>query len=157
MAKKKMKVRRGAGAVVFRMKKGEPEFLLLHRVKRWTGWELLKGGRMGREPPISTLRRELAEEIKADKSKIASIVEIPVKLKFKTPPEYVKKHKYTHMEFQTYVVEYNGKVSVNGNEVEEHDAYRWASFRNSIRLLTYDSTKEQLKLAYSFIKKGRFN
>lgn len=156
MAKKDIKIRRGASAVIFRMNKGEPEFLLLHRVKRWTGWEMLKGGRMGRESPVSTLKRELNEEIRAERGKILSIVEIPSKMKFKTPLEYVRKHKYTHMEFSSFLVEYIGKVSIDGNDVKEHDGYKWAKYKDAMKLLEYDSSKGQLKLAYSFIKKGKF-
>ncbi len=156
MATKKERIRRGASAIVFRMRKGQPEFLLLHRVKRWIGWEILKGGRIGRESPVSTLMRELKEEINAEKHMIGSIIPISSKMKFRTPPEYVKKYRYTRMEFQVFLVEYYGKVSIQNNDIKEHDGYRWASFKDSMKLLTYESSKKQLKLAYSLVKKGKF-
>ena len=61
----KKKIRKGVSAVVFRARGKVPEFLILHRIKRWKGWELLKGGRRSRENPLDTLKRELMEEIGA--------------------------------------------------------------------------------------------
>ncbi|MCX8202309.1 MAG: NUDIX domain-containing protein [Candidatus Micrarchaeota archaeon] len=151
MAGKREKTRKGISAVIFRMKGKEPEFLILHRIKRWTGWEMLKGGRIGREKPLNNLKRELREEIHAEESKIGAVIILPFKLSFKTPPEYVKKYKYTAMEFQSFLVEYNGKVSIKGNSVLEHDGYEWVSFEKAEKMLTHDSSKDLLRKAYKVI------
>lgn len=149
---RKEKVRKGIGAIVFRFKGKEPEFLLLHRIKRWSGWEMLKGGRIGRERPMHNLMRELREEIHADEKKIGAIIPLPFKLKFKTPPDYVKKYKYTKMEFPSFLVEYNGPVSIKGNAVLEHDEYRWVSFNEALNLLTHETNKNLLRKAYQVLK-----
>lgn len=146
------RIRKGVSAVVFRIKNNEPEFLILHRVKRWNGWEMLKGGRIGREKPLSNLKRELREEIGASEEDIVRIVRLPFKLKFKTPLDYVKKYKYTGMEFQSFLVEYKGKINISRNEVKEHDEYKWVSYKDALRLLTYDTSKKQLEKAYQFMK-----
>ena len=150
------KTRKGASAVIFRMEKGEPEFLILHRIKRWTGWELLKGGRIEREHPLETLTRELKEETNTNPDQIKSIVEMPFLLKFKTSPDYIKKYKYTRMEFKSYIVEHVGKVSIKHNDIREHDAYKWTDYKNALKLLTFETSRNQLKLAHYFIKKGKF-
>lgn len=56
------KVRKGVTAVVFRKPSDskEPEFLLLRRVRRWSGWEMLKGSRKGRRSRLRPLRENLA-------------------------------------------------------------------------------------------------
>ncbi|MEM4133625.1 MAG: NUDIX domain-containing protein [Candidatus Micrarchaeia archaeon] len=152
MVENKEKIRKGISAIVFRLKDKEPEFLILHRIKRWNGWEMLKGGRIGREKPMHNLMRELKEEIHADQKKLGTIIPLPFKLKFKTPKDYVKKYRYTGMEFQSFLVEYNGPVSIKGNAVLEHDEYRWVSYKEALRLLTHDTNKNLLKKAYKILK-----
>ncbi|MEM3369279.1 MAG: NUDIX domain-containing protein [Candidatus Micrarchaeia archaeon] len=153
MAGSNEKIRKGITAIVFRLKGKKPEFLLLHRIKRWNGWEMLKGGRIGRERPMHNLMRELREEIYADQKRLGTIIPLPFKLKFKTPKDYVKKYKYTRMEFQSFLVEYNGPVSIKVNAVLEHDEYRWVSYNEALRLLTHDTNKKLLKNAYNFLKR----
>jgi len=148
----KTKIRKGAAAVIFRMQKGkkEPEFLVLHRIKRWKGWEMLKGGRREREKPLDTLKREMMEELGALNFEI--IGKIPFTLYFKISKEHVKEMEFTHMRFPVYLVRYNGLVVLSGNVSKEHSNYKWLPFKKALKLLTFFTNKKELKAAYFFMK-----
>jgi len=148
----KTKIRKGAAAVIFRMQKGkkEPEFLIFHRIKRWKGWEMLKGGRRGREKPLDTLKREMMEELGALNFEI--IGKIPFILYFKISKEHVRGMGFTQVRFLTYLVKYEGLVILTGNISKEHNTYKWLPFTKALKLLTHRERKEQLKAAYKFMK-----
>ena len=146
------KTRKGAAAVIYRIKEGKPEFLILHRVRRWTGWEMLKGGRKGKGGALATLKRELSEEIGAERSKTRIVGRIPFILKFKTSPDYTKQYGFTHMELPSFLVEYNGKANIRKNEVIEHDKYTWLPLKDAIKILKYSTSKNELKAAHKFMK-----
>ena len=150
----KKKVRHGIAAVIFRKHKNkEPEFLILHRIKRWTGWELLKGGKNRKESTLTSLNREIREEIGAKKFKL--IGRLPFDLKFKIPKKYTLEIGFTEVNLSAYLVEYNSKIDIHHNEVIEHDKYKWAKFKDAVKFLTYNDTKKELKVAYSFMKKKK--
>ena len=152
----KKKIRRGVAAVIFRKPKGnnkEAEFLILHRVKRWTGWELLKGGKNKKESILNSLKREIREEIGVKKFKL--IGRLPLDLKFKIPKIYTQELGFTEVSFSTYLIEYGGKIDLHNNKVKEHDKYKWAKIKEANKLLTYKDTKKELKVAYSFMKKKK--
>lgn len=145
-----MKIRKGVSAVIFRLKSKCPEFLVLHRIKRWKGWEMLKGGRKGRENHRATLKRELGEEIGA--RNFESISRLPFTLKFKISSEHVREMGFTRVDFPTYLVEYSGPVSLTKNKSKEHSKFKWVRYKDALRLLTFSTSKKELKVAYSFMK-----
>ena len=57
----KRKYRKYVFIVLF-IKRKHPLFLILHRTKNWSGWELSKGGLKDNETEIKCLKREIREE-----------------------------------------------------------------------------------------------
>jgi 8-oxo-dGTP pyrophosphatase MutT (NUDIX family) len=145
-----VKIRRGITAVIFRMKGQEPEFLILHRIKRWKGWEMLKGGKRGKEKPLETLKREIMEETGAKKFKV--IAKLPFVLSFKISKQHVREMGFTHVSFPAYLIEYSGPISLINNKSIEHSKYKWVKYKDALKLLTFDTSKKELKAAYSFMK-----
>ncbi|MEM2974756.1 MAG: hypothetical protein QW112_04005, partial [Candidatus Micrarchaeia archaeon] len=54
-----------------------------------------------------------------------------------------------------YLVKYDGIISLESNQSKEHDAYKWAKFREAMRLLTFNTSRNELKAAYKLIKSKR--
>jgi 8-oxo-dGTP pyrophosphatase MutT (NUDIX family) len=146
----KKKIRKGAAAVIFRKKGKETEFLVLHRIKRWKGWEMLKGGRRGREKPPDTLKREMMEELGALNFNL--IGKIPFTLYFKIDKKHVREMGYTHMKFPVFLVEYNGLVVTSGNTPKEHSGHKWVPFKKALKMLTFSTGRQELKAAHKYMK-----
>jgi 8-oxo-dGTP pyrophosphatase MutT (NUDIX family) len=69
------------GAVIYSKDKNKIYFLVLHRILRWNGYEILKGSIKKNESALQALKRELKEEIHIKKFKI--IKKINKQIKFK--------------------------------------------------------------------------
>jgi 8-oxo-dGTP pyrophosphatase MutT (NUDIX family) len=148
-----MSVRRGVVAIVFRKDK-ELEFLVLHRVLGWKGWEFPKGGIEKGDNMIEehTVRRELKEETGLDKIRIMG--KLNHQIKYKYPPEYADKYKHTESSQSVFLVKsFTEDVNLpTAAGVAEHDKFRWVSPDDARKLLTHDQQKKALDSAIKELK-----
>lgn len=137
-----MRYRKGVFAIVF----SKNEYLLLHRILHWNGWELLKGGIRKNETLIKCLKREVKEETGL---KIKRIIDMKKSGKFKYPNELSDRPGISGQTWHLYAVEVcPGKVKI---DKREHSAYRWEKYNIAYKLLTWPDFKKCLKLVNSRI------
>lgn len=138
--------RKGICAVVFRRKGKAVQFLLLHRILHWNGWEFPKGGLKKKETQLHALKRELLEEIgfncflKARK--------IPVKL------EFFDSARNRKVEMQAFLVEFplSAKISISQNFPKEHSSIKWVSKQHALKLLSFENQKKVFRKSLKFIE-----
>ena len=135
------KYRKYVFAVVF-LRRKNPQFLIMHRVKNWSGWELVKGGLKGSENELRGLKREIREETGAKKFEI--IAKTRHFMKYKFPKGFVKDdHIFYGARGYVFVVEFfSKKVKV---DKKEHDRYMWVSKDEALEILTHKNHKNALK------------
>ncbi len=139
---KKSKTRRGIFAVVLD-KKGD--VLVLHRVLNWRGWELPKGGLDG-HTEREALAEELWEEVGLRKKDYSVIRKSKVVVKFKFGKVYEKKHSYTHARFTGWLVKSKTRrVSLKHNPVQEHDAFKWVTWKQAVKLFKFSNQVQTMK------------
>ena len=130
---KKRKVKK-VRAIIYDIKNGEFYFLILHRILRWKGWEMLKETIEKKETSLEALERGIIEETGL---KDFEIIE-----------NLGKKEKWTlgsvnYSIVDTFLVRANmsQKISLK-QEIVEHDKYAWVDRKTAIRKLTWPKTKE---------------
>lgn len=135
------KYRKYIFAIVF-IRKKEPKILILHRIKNWRGWELVKGGLKGNENELNCLKREIREETGVKKYKILAKTHYFIKYKF--PKGFVKDHHIFHgAKGYMFLVElFSKKVKVDRSE---HDGFKWVNEKEALKLLTHRNHKNALK------------
>ena len=144
----KRRYRKYIFAVVF-LRRKNPQFLILHRVKNWCGWELLKGGVKNNESEMSCLKREIKEETGTKKFEIRLKTRHFIKYKF--PKGFVKdNHVFYGAKGYVFLVEvFSKKVKVDKNE---HDRYLWVSKDEALEILTHKNHKNALKYVWKRYK-----
>lgn len=141
--------RKGIAAVVFRRKR-KPEFLLLHRILNWSGYEFPKGGRKAGESEADCLAREMQEELGTKKYRVAA------KTDYRIEYGWLKKYKkdgkqYRGVSYRLFVVEFLGdKIKY---DPVEHDDFVWANAKKAHEMLTYNDQKEALIYALEILKR----
>ena len=138
--------RKGVFCVVYSGQK--PYYLLLHRVWHWKGWEFPKGGFKKGEKPKAGVIREVGEETGL---RVISLKRFPVKGRFiydkKTQAER-KARGFIYTLFSCEVKK--GKVRISK---KEHDSYRWCSYREALKLLTWPNQKRYLRVVNNSLEK----
>lgn len=158
-----MKYRKGIAAVVFRRKgqkkgtKGKSgradklEFLILHRIQNWRGWEFPKGGCRRGESESACLRREMFEE--TGTKKFGAARKADYRIKYRWPQSYEKDHCFFNgVDNRLYVVEFLGK-KIKLDE-KEHDCYLWLNPEKTLKKLTYKNQRDAFKFALKLLGKG---
>jgi hypothetical protein len=130
-------------AVIYDVKDNEPYFLILHRILRWSGWEILKETMEPGENFEDTLKRGIKEETGLKNFEITKDL------------DKTEKWQADGIDYEiaaTYLVkaDMNEKISLK-QEIIEHDDYDWADEETVISKLTYLETKELIKHATKFI------
>jgi 8-oxo-dGTP pyrophosphatase MutT (NUDIX family) len=145
---KREKYRKAIFAVAYAITKGEIEYILLRRKKHWVGWEFPKGKIEKFETKRMAVKREVKEEtglkvLKVKKFHLKGIYNYDKELKDR--PGMIGQ---TYRLFSAEVKK--GKVSL---DKKEHDAYKWFSFKEAEKKLTWPNQKECLNLVNTWLKR----
>ena len=148
-----MLVERSAGAVIFHTSAKGREYLLLHHqpnenkraAKVAAGhWSFAKGHVEKGETTEQTVRREIKEE--------TSITELDFILGFKQTIRYfVNYNGEKRMKFVAFFLAKTNQKKVTISF--EHQGYKWLSYEQAYRNVTYTSDKQVLKAAEAFLSK----
>jgi hypothetical protein len=133
---KKRKVKK-VRAIIYDIKNGEFYFLILHRILRWKGWEILKETLEKKETPLKALKRGIEEETKLKDFKI---------IKSLNGEEKWILGSINYSIIDTFLVraDMSQKISLK-QEIVEHDKYEWVDRKTAVRKLTWPKTKELLE------------
>ncbi len=144
------KYRKGVFCVVYTSK--PIKYLLLHRKKHWQGWEFPKGGKLAREKLENTVRREIKEETGLNVKKIKNF---NVKGKFVYDKKTKEERKFKGFIWQLFACEVQRKkVKISK---KEHDKYKWCTFTQAVKLLTWPNQKKCLEIVNKFLRKTKVN
>lgn len=151
-----MRIRRGIAAIIFRRGKQGPEFLVMHRILRWRGWEVLKGGRRPGEGPRQALKRELREELDILPRNARVLGTIPgCRIHFRIPARFkAQMGGFSHALYEPfYLVEIlpSARPSLRKNRLKEHDRFKFVPPKEALRMLTYGNTRAALRKAVKII------
>lgn len=139
---------KSAGAVIFRKQEGQTLFLLLHYPNRSSKakrehWDFSKGHIEKGENDADAAKREIIEETGLDDIKIISGFQKIIKYYFTVAP-----HKTI---FKT-VVFYLAETKIKDVKIsDEHIGFKWLSYKEALKQLTFEKPKNILKKANSFL------
>ena len=123
-------------------------YLLLHRKLHWTGWEIIKGGSLARERMENTVKRELKEETGL---KAVSCKRFPVRGSFIYDKKTQRQRKARGFSYQLFACEVKkGRIRIGKRE---HDGYKWCTYSQAARLLTWPNQRQYLRAVDKFVKK----
>jgi len=131
-----------AGAVVFRVVKGERKFLLLHYNYTQPFWDFPKGKLEKGETPLDAARREVREE--------SGIDGIDIKDGFTHVIHYfyTREGKTVDKTVSFFVAETDKeKVTLS----DEHIGYVWLPYAAALKRVTFKNGKETLEKAEAFL------
>jgi 8-oxo-dGTP pyrophosphatase MutT (NUDIX family) len=136
-----MQTEKSAGVIVFRQEKKERKYLLLHYEEGH--WDFVKGKMEKNETEIQTLVREANEEAGLKDLELIDGFKEKISYFFKRNEELVSKEVIFYLA-KTHLA----KIMLSN----EHIGYKWVSFENALRQLTYKNAQELLKTAESFLR-----
>lgn len=127
------KTKHGVMCVIFAERAGARQFLLLHRVLNWSGWEFVKGGIDKGETAEEAGRREIKEEAGLKKLELIGALE--------------GKHgwdaKGAHYDYSVLLfrADMGEKVKLQAYPVKEHDKFGWVAQGKVRGMLEYENTR----------------
>ena len=123
------KFRDGIQAIVYREVGNKKEFLVLHRIKNWTGWEFPKGEIKPGEDHKGALIRELKEECGILQGNIELILSTNTNIRIDWPKESWEKAGYRGAFYKNFLVKLNPstEITIEKNDEPEHDGSKWIS------------------------------
>lgn len=124
-------------AIIFDIKNGQPYFLILHRILRWRGWEILKGSIKPGESNEQALKREIREETGLKNFKI---------IKSLNKQEKWQALGNNYWIIDTFLVQagMDQKISLK-QDIIEHEGYQWVNKKTALKKLTWLKTKKLLR------------
>ena len=145
------KYRKGIFIVVYRKTKDGIKYLVLKRKWHWKGWEFPKGGVEKGETDIETVKRETREETGQE---AFNIKKFNIFGKYKYDKLYKDRPGYMGQSYELYSVEVRGsRVKI---DKKEHSAYKWLSFRDAMKILTWDDQKKCLQIVNDYLSRKSF-
>ncbi len=123
----KYKFRDGVLAIVYRQVDRKIEFLALHRIKNWVGWEIPKGGLKQGETHRDAVIRELKEECNVDESAIGLIMPTNSNIRINYKKEQWEKAGYRGAFYKNFLVRLDEPydLTIEKNDESEHDDIKW--------------------------------
>ncbi|MDP2934296.1 MAG: NUDIX domain-containing protein [bacterium] len=124
-------------AIIYDIKNGEFYFLILRRILRWKGWEMLKETLEKKETSFEALKRGIKEETKLKNFEIIKSLDKEEKWTFRG---------INYSIVDTFLVraDMSQKISLK-QEIVEHDKYEWVDRETAIKKLTWPKTKKLLE------------
>jgi len=137
---------KSAGAIVFRIEKGEPVYLLLHypssaKAKR-EYWDLAKGHIEKGEEEKDTVLREIQEETGLKDIRLFDGFREEIRYWFQLGGQKISKTVAFYLA-QTK----QGKVTIS----HEHVGFQWLPYKQAQEKLTYQNAKQVLEKAHHFL------
>ena len=140
-----MHYEKSCGAVIFYLKNGKPEFLLLEYAKGY--FDFAKGHVEKNENELQTMEREVLEETGLKGLKIIKGFRKEISYFFKNEKrELVKK---TVVFFLCESESQRVKIS------HEHKSFKWLSFDAALKQLNYGNSRKILNEAFEFLSKNK--
>jgi bis(5'-nucleosidyl)-tetraphosphatase len=134
---------KSCGAVVYRIKEGNVEFLAV-RSEAYSHWGFPKGHVEAGETEHETAKREIYEE---------TGLEVTFREGFRNRIEYSPSDGVWKEVIYFVARASNQPVLIQQGEIHE---YKWAGFEEILKLLTYESSKDTLRDAHRFLLKKGF-
>jgi 8-oxo-dGTP pyrophosphatase MutT (NUDIX family) len=151
--KKKDKYRRAIFGVTYcKNPDGKIEYIILKRKKHWKGWEFPKGKIERFETKRMAARREVGEETGLKILRIKRFKEKGSYLYHKLLKDRPNKIGQTYHLFAVEIEKGNGKLKL---DPIEHNGYRWVSFEEAQKKLTWPNQKHCLKIVNNWLKKKK--
>lgn len=141
-----MKTEKSAGAIVFRIEKGRPAYLLLHypssaKAKK-EYWDLPKGHVEKGEEEQDTVRREIQEE--------TGLIDIELFEGFREEIRYW--FQFGGQKISKTVVFYLAKTRQKKVIISsEHLGFQWLGYEDATKKLTYENARKILKKTHHFL------
>lgn len=136
--------------VYIRDKKEKIKYLILKRKLHWKGWEFVKGGLKEGEKIEDGVKRETKEETGF---KPLGIKKFNFSEKYKYDKEYPDRKGIIGQKFSLYAAEVKkpakGKIKL---DKEEHSNYKWLSFKDALKKLTWPNQRKCLKIVKEWLK-----
>ena len=146
---KSKKIRRAVFIVTYAIVDGKSHYLILKRHKHWTGWEFPKGGIERWEARRLTIKRELREETGLPPMKIRSF---PVKGQYQYKKGCEDRPGIAGQTYKLYAVEVKkDRVKI---DKREHSDYKWVSFQEALKKLTWPNQKKCLGIVELWLKRN---
>ena len=144
-----MKYRKAVFIVTYSKTEKGIEYLILKRKLHWKGWEFPKGGMNFLETKKHAVKRELKEETGL---KALNIKKFDVHGKYKYDKEYPDRPGIKGQTYTLFAVETKkGKVKIHN----EHSTYKWLSFKEALKKLTWKNQRKCLKVVNDWLKKEK--
>jgi 8-oxo-dGTP pyrophosphatase MutT (NUDIX family) len=142
------KYRKGIFSVVYAISDGKIEYLILKRKHHWIGWEFVKGKIEKFETKRMAARRETEEETGL---KILKLKKFNVNGKYLYKKELEDRPGIIGQTYRLFGIEVKkGKVKI---DKIEHSDYKWVSFKEAMKKLTWPNQRECLKRVNNFLEK----
>jgi len=147
--KKKNKYRKAVFGVTYsKNPDGKIEYIILKRKKHWKGWEFPKGKIEKFETKRMTARREVSEETGL---KILGIKRFKEKGFYLYDKKLWDRPNKIGQTYQLFGVEVKkGKIKLDHIE---HNGYKWVSFKEAEKKLTWPNQRKCLKIVNDWLKK----
>jgi 8-oxo-dGTP pyrophosphatase MutT (NUDIX family) len=141
--------RKAIFAVTYKIENKKIKYIILKRKLHWTGWEFPKGGIGFLETKKNCIKREIKEEIGL---KIKKIKKFKIHGKYPYPRELPDRKGIIGQTFSLFAVEVeDGKIVFDKHE---HSTYKWETYNEAIKKLTWKNQKECLKKVNDWLKNG---
>ena len=142
------KEKKGAAAVIFRETENDREYLILHRILVWKGYEFVKGGIEENENPEDAVKREIIEETRLEKTVVLG----------KLNKKMLWKSNGCYYDYIVFVAKANGTEKVIlEDEPQEHDSFEWLTKEKALEKLSHKETRESFESAVKEIEEGRIH
>lgn len=151
MKPKRKKYRRSIFVVVYSIAGDKIYYLLLKRKLHWKGWEFPKGGIDLLETKKRAVKREVKEEtgIAPIKNKIKRF---NVKGKFDYNKEFLDRPGIKGQTYSLYAARIPKRIIIF--DKKEHSSYKWSTFNEAVKLLSWPNQKKCLKIVNDWLEEG---